>query len=80
MSLTPRNPATAPGAFGGILVGAVVAAVLSFTHATIGSLFPALPEAIRDLNVGIIALAANVVALIVVSAVSRPRTVSAGAG
>ena len=55
-SLMPRNPATPAGAFAGILVGAVVAAVLSFTHATIGSLFPALPEAIRDLNVGIIAL------------------------
>jgi len=66
------------GAFAGILVGAVVAAVLSFTHATIGSLFPALPQAIRDLNVGIIALAANIVAMVVVSAVTRPRTVPAG--
>ena len=75
----PRNPATAAGAFAGILVGAAVAAVLTFTHATIGSLFPALPQAIRDLNVGIIALAANIVALVVVSAVSRPRAVSAAA-
>ena len=78
-SLMPRNPATSAGAFAGILVGAVVAAILSFTHATIGSLFPALPEAIRDLNVGIVALAANIVALTVVSAVSRTRTVSVGA-
>ena len=78
-SLMPRNPTTPAGAFAGILVGAVVAAVLSFTHATIGSLFPALPQAIRDLNVGIIALAANIVALVAVSAVSRPRTVSADA-
>ena len=75
-SLVPRNPTTPAGAFAGILVGAIVAAVLSFTHATIGSLFPTLPQAIRDLNVGIIALAANVVALIVVSAATRPRTVS----
>jgi solute:Na+ symporter, SSS family len=75
-SLMPRNPMTPAGAVAGILVGAVVAAILSFTHATIGSLFPALPQAIRDLNVGIIALAANVVALIVVSAATRPRTVS----
>ena len=78
-SLMPRNPATPAGAFAGILVGSAVAAVLTFTHATIGSLFPALPEAIRDLNVGIIALAANIVALVVVSAVTRPRTVLAGA-
>ena len=78
VSLMPRNPATPAGAFAGILVGALVAAVLTFTHATIGSLFPALPEAIRDLNVGIIALAANILALVVVSAASRPRTVAAG--
>ena len=78
-SLMPRNPTTPAGAFAGILVGAVVAAVLSFTHATIGSLFPALPQAIRDLNVGIIALAANIVAMVVVSAVTRPGAVPAGA-
>jgi solute:Na+ symporter, SSS family len=78
-SLAPRNPATPVGAFAGILVGAAVAALLTFTHATIGSLFPPLPEAIRDLNVGIIALAANIVALVVVSAVSRPRRFSVGA-
>ena len=79
VSLMPRNPVTPAGAFAGILVGAVVAAVLSFTHATIGSLFPALPQAIRDLNVGIIALAANIVAMVVVSSVTRPGTVPAGA-
>ena len=78
-SLMPHNPTTPTGAFAGILVGAVVAAVLSFTHATIGSLFPALPQAIRDLNVGIIALAANIVAMVVVTAVTRPRAVPAGA-
>jgi solute:Na+ symporter, SSS family len=78
-SLMPRNPVTPAGAFVGILVGAVVAAVLSFSHATIGSLFPALPEAIRDLNVGIIALTANILAMVVVSSVTRPDTVPARA-
>jgi hypothetical protein len=49
------------------------------SHEQPGSaLFPALPEAIRDLNVGVIALAANILALVVVSAASRPRTVAAG--
>ena len=57
----------------------VVAAVLTFTHATIGTLIPGLPQAIQDINVGIIALVANIVVLVVVSAVSRPRAVSAGA-
>ena len=78
-SLLPRNPVTPAGAFAGILVGALVAALLTFTHATIGSLFPALPQAIRDLNVGIIALAANVAALALVSTATRPRAVSAPA-
>ena len=53
------------------MTGVVVASVLTFTHATIGSLIPGLPEVIRDLNVGIIALAANVAVLVVVSAVTQ---------
>jgi len=70
-SLMPRNPVTASGAFAGILAGVIVATILTFTHATIGTLIPGLPEAIRDLNVGIIALIANVVVLLVVSAITR---------
>jgi SSS family solute:Na+ symporter len=41
------------------------------------SLFPMLPEALRDLNIGIVALVLNVVALGVVSAVTRRRPVYA---
>lgn len=70
-SLMPRNPATATGVFAGILVGVVVTAILTFTKTTVGSLFPGLPEAVRDLNVGIIALVANVVVMVVVSAITR---------
>ena len=70
-SLLPRNPVTAAGAFCGILAGVVVATILTFTHATVGSLMPGLPEVVRDLNVGIIALIANVVVLALVSAVTR---------
>jgi solute:Na+ symporter, SSS family len=77
-SLMPHNPTTATGAFAGILAGVAVAAVLTFTHATIGSLFPGLPEAVRDLNVGIVALVANIVVLVIVSAMSGPRTVPTG--
>jgi solute:Na+ symporter, SSS family len=71
MSLMRHNPVTPAGAFAGVLVGVVVAAILTFTKTTIGSLFPGLPEVLRDLNVGIIALAANVGAIVVVSAVTR---------
>ena len=78
-SLMPRNPVSAAGAFAGILTGVVVATILTFTHATVGTLMPGLPEAIRDLNVGIIALAANIVVLIVVSALTRTRVAPADA-
>ncbi len=73
MSLMRHNPTTREGAFAGILAGVAVATVLTFTHTTIGSVFPGLPEAVRDLNVGIIALAANVVVLAVASAATRHR-------
>jgi len=79
-SLMRRNPVTAAGAFTGILAGVVVATVLTFTHATIGSLVPGLPEVIRDLNVGIIALGVNVVVLVVVSALTRSRVLPLEAG
>jgi SSS family solute:Na+ symporter len=78
-SLMKRNPVTATGAFAGILTGVVVAAVLTFTHASVGSLMPSLPQAIRDFNVGIIALIANVVVLIVVSAATRTQGASVAA-
>ena len=75
-SLMTRNPVTREGAFAGIAVGVLTVAVLSLTHASIGSLFPALPQAVRDLNVGIVALGLNIVATVVVSAVTRKRAYS----
>lgn len=78
-SLMKRNPVTAVGAMAGILTGVVVAAVLTFTHATVGSLIPGLPQAIQDINVGIIALVANVVVLVAVSAATRTQGASVAA-
>ena len=72
-SLMKRNPVTAVGAMAGILTGVVVAAVLTFTHATVNSLIPGLPQAIQDLNVGIIALVANVAVLALVSALTQSQ-------
>lgn len=70
-SLMPRNPVTWAGSFAGILTGAVVTSILTFTHTTIGTLLPDLPQVIKDLNVGIIALVANIVVLVLVSAATR---------
>ncbi|HEX4366706.1 MAG TPA: sodium:solute symporter [Rhodopila sp.] len=71
--LLPRNPVTKEGALAGICVGVATVAVTSLTHTTIAQLFPSLPETLRDLNIGIVALVLNLVALAVVSAVTRRR-------
>jgi SSS family solute:Na+ symporter len=76
ISLMKRNPLSPLAAMCGIVVGVLVAAFLTFTHATVGGLMPWLPQAIQDFNVGIIALIANVVVLLVVGAVTRPATES----
>lgn len=76
-SLLPRNPVTKEGAFVGICVGVATVAATSLTHTTIATLFPGLPEAVRDLNIGIVALILNVVALGIISAVTRRRHVYA---
>lgn len=74
-SLFPNTGATKQGAMAGIAVGVVVAAWLTFSHASVGTLLPFLPQPMKDFNVGIIALIANVVVLIVVSAATRRSAV-----
>jgi len=59
------------GAAAGIVAGVATVAAVSLTHTTIGTLFPALPVEIKELNVGIIALAVNVVVLFAVGAAVR---------
>jgi SSS family solute:Na+ symporter len=72
-SLLPHNPVTREGAFAGICVGVATVAITSLTHSSVATLFPALPDALRDLNIGIVALILNLVALGAVSAVTRRR-------
>jgi solute:Na+ symporter, SSS family len=73
-SLLPRNPVTREGAFAGICVGVATVAVTSLTHTSVATLFPALPETLRDLNIGVVALILNLIALSAVSAMTRRRT------
>lgn len=70
-SLLPRNPVTKEGAFAGICVGVATVAAISLSHTTVAALFPRLPGTLQDLNIGIVALALNIVALGVVSAMTR---------
>jgi SSS family solute:Na+ symporter len=64
---------TKQGAFAGIVAGVAVVAYTTLTHASIGLWFPSLPEKLKDLNIGLVALALNIVVLVVVSAVTQPR-------
>ncbi|MDR3531710.1 MAG: sodium:solute symporter [Rhodopila sp.] len=72
-SLLPHNPVTREGAFAGICVGIATVAATTLTHTSVATMFPALPGALQDLNIGIVALILNVVALGIVSAVTRRR-------
>jgi SSS family solute:Na+ symporter len=76
-SLLPRNPVTREGAFAGICVGVATVAATSLTHTSIAVLLPGLPEALRDLNIGIVALLLNIVVTGFVSALTRRRAVYA---
>ena len=72
-SLLPHNPVTKEGAFAGICVGVATVAFTTISHTSVAMLFPGLPEALRDLNIGIVALVLNVVALAIVSLATRRR-------
>jgi solute:Na+ symporter, SSS family len=71
LGLTKTRWAPPAGAAAGIVAGVGTVAAVSLTHSTIATLFPALPAAIQELNVGLIALAVNVIVLAAVSAGMR---------
>ena len=72
-SLAARNRVTKQGAFAGIVAGVAVVTYTTLTKASVGQLFPFLPDRMKDINIGFLALALNVIVLIVVSAVTHPR-------
>jgi SSS family solute:Na+ symporter len=73
VSLLPNNPVTKEGAMAGICVGVATVAATTLTHTSVASLLPGLPEVLRDLNIGIVALVLNLVALGVVSAATHRK-------
>ena len=67
MSLHRHNPVNKWGAGAGMVVGAVIVAWLTLGSYTVGSVLPFLPASLQHLNVGIVALVANIVVCVVVS-------------
>jgi SSS family solute:Na+ symporter len=72
-SLFAHNRATRQGAFCGILAGVAVVTITTTLKLSIGQLMPFLPDALKDVNIGFLALAVNVVVFVAVSAVTQPR-------
>ena len=71
LSLARNRWVTREGAAAGIVAGIATVAAISLTHTTIATLFPSLPSQIKELNVGIIALAINFLVLVGVSAAAK---------
>ena len=59
------------GAIAGIVAGETLIAIFGFKGWTLAKLFPAWPSLITDMNIGIVALIANVAVLLVVSGATR---------
>ena len=66
-SLMPNNFVTKWGAAAGIVAGVLTVTYVTIKETTIGELFPFLPSAVADTNIGIVALVVNFVVLIIVS-------------
>lgn len=66
-SLLPKNPVSKYGAACGIVAGVATVAFMTITKTGLGTWFPMLPQVIKDLNNGLVALTVNVVVMAVVS-------------
>ncbi|WP_225079777.1 hypothetical protein [Streptomyces sp. CoT10] len=73
-SLAPRRLVTTQGAAAGIVTGVAAVIALTVTGASMGSLLPALPQAVKDLNVGVVALTVNCLVTAAVSTATRHNT------
>ena len=73
LGLGERPFATRQGAIAGILTGVVLVALQTRSGLTLAKVFPAWPPAVTDLNVGVVALLANIAVMFAVSASTRRR-------
>nr|MBO2470271.1 hypothetical protein [Bacillota bacterium] len=67
---------TKQGAAAGIIAGVATVTLITMTNTTLDTLFPEFPQAVKDLNVGIVALVVNVAVMILVSLATRRFSLS----
>ncbi|MEI2360415.1 sodium:solute symporter family protein [Priestia megaterium] len=70
-SLKKNNFVTKQGAAWGIVAGIIVVAYITISGSTIGTLFPSLPQQMKDINVGFIALLVNFIVMWGVSMLTK---------
>ncbi|MFP3387687.1 sodium:solute symporter family protein [Brevibacillus sp. SIMBA_040] len=70
-SLWKKNPVTVQGAFSGIIAGLAAVLYTTLSNASMANLFPAIPQAFKDFDIGIIAFTINVIVTLTVSAFTR---------
>jgi solute:Na+ symporter, SSS family len=70
-SLRKKSVVNKYGAFAGMLVGVLTVAYVTISQESVGTLFPFLPQFIKDFNVGVIAMILNFVVLFAVSGLTR---------
>ena len=75
-SLGRRPLATRAGAYAGIVSGVTIVAWLTLSGRTMAMLVPSWPDAVKDLNVGIVAMLVNLTVLLVLSLATRLRQAS----
>lgn len=75
LSFAKNNFVTKQGAISGILAGVLTVTYITISKKTIADLLPALPQAVKDLNVGIVAMCVNLVFLVIVSLLTRKMSV-----
>jgi SSS family solute:Na+ symporter len=73
LSLGERPLATTAGVVAGLVAGEAIVVWLSFGSVTLAKLFPSWPAAVTDLNVGVVALVANIAVLATVSLATAPK-------
>ena len=79
LSLPEKPLATPAGVMAGIVTGVATIAWTSLSGITLAKAFPEWPSVVTDLNIGIVAMIANIVVLVLVSALTRRRSPAAAA-
>lgn len=59
-----------------MVVGLLLAIYVGMTNMTTAALFPAMPPFIQDINIGLLILIVNLVTMLIVSSITKPKDVA----